>query len=47
MLDYSCDHLKMKEMIAEFDKTLAIKTNKVEYFELRMELEKKMSFKEG
>ena len=37
----------MKEMIAEFDKTLAIKTNKVENYELRIELEKKMSFKEG
>ena len=47
MLEYSSDHIKMKEMIAEFDKVLAIKTNKVEYFELRMEMEKKMSFKEG
>lgn len=47
MLEYSSEHFKMREMIAEFDKVLAIKTNKVEYFELRMEMEKKMSFKEG
>ena len=43
MYVYQSEHKQMREMIRQFDTTLLTKAGKVDFFEMRKNLETKMS----
>ena len=46
MVIYRSEHRQMKELLREFDQAILTKAGKAEYFELRNELETKITKKE-